>query len=208
MVLKQRTPTSLKRVKIQTQIIRHPATVYCERMWQAFSHMFWNPCNKRSSFITFISGQCLPYDDTCWQFPRLQQLTVALRLRTTSVRVGFEVNYPVGETVKLKPRKLMSLYSRGFQRINITPPAGLNPDWVFYAFYWPTFLILKKRKIRLMRSPCCLYVHVFPSSQLSHAWASLYETWYVYYGTWAHLNGVLHKSLPSVCLYLYSPFRC
>jgi hypothetical protein len=25
-----------------------------------------------------------------------------------------------------------------------------------------------------------------------------YETWYVYHGTWAHLNRVIYKSLPSV----------
>jgi hypothetical protein len=31
-------------------------------------------------------------------------------------------------------------------------------------------------------------------------WTSLYETWYVHHGTWAHLNGVLHKSLSSVCV--------
>jgi hypothetical protein len=31
-----------------------------------------------------------------------------------------------------------------------------------------------------------------------NAWTNLYETWYVYYGTWAHLNGILHKSLSSV----------
>jgi hypothetical protein len=28
---------------------------------------------------------------------------------------------------------------------------------------------------------------------------NLYETWYAYHGTWTHLNGVLHKSFPSVC---------
>jgi hypothetical protein len=33
-----------------------------------------------------------------------------------------------------------------------------------------------------------------------NAWTNLYETWYVYHGTWAHLNGVFHKSLPSVCV--------
>jgi hypothetical protein len=33
-----------------------------------------------------------------------------------------------------------------------------------------------------------------------NAWTNLYETWYAYHGTWAHLNGVLHKSLPSVCV--------
>jgi hypothetical protein len=27
-----------------------------------------------------------------------------------------------------------------------------------------------------------------------------YETWYAYHGNWAHLNGVLHKSFPSVCV--------
>jgi hypothetical protein len=26
------------------------------------------------------------------------------------------------------------------------------------------------------------------------------ETWYVYHATWAHLNGVLHESLWSVCV--------
>jgi hypothetical protein len=35
-----------------------------------------------------------------------------------------------------------------------------------------------------------------------NGWTNLYETWHVYHGTWAHLNGVLHKSLPSVCLYV------
>jgi hypothetical protein len=33
-----------------------------------------------------------------------------------------------------------------------------------------------------------------------NAWTNLYETWYVCHGTWAHLNGVLHKSAPSVCV--------
>jgi hypothetical protein len=33
-----------------------------------------------------------------------------------------------------------------------------------------------------------------------NAWTKLYKTWYVYHGTWAHLNCVLHKSLPPVCV--------
>jgi hypothetical protein len=33
-----------------------------------------------------------------------------------------------------------------------------------------------------------------------NAWTNRYETRYVYHGTWAHLNGGLHKSLPSVCV--------
>jgi hypothetical protein len=35
-----------------------------------------------------------------------------------------------------------------------------------------------------------------------NAWTNLYETWYVYCGIWAHLNGILHKSLPSVCVFV------
>jgi hypothetical protein len=33
-----------------------------------------------------------------------------------------------------------------------------------------------------------------------NTWTSLYETWYVYRGTWAHLNSVFYKSLQSVCI--------
>jgi hypothetical protein len=39
-----------------------------------------------------------------------------------------------------------------------------------------------------------------PQYSLLNVWTSLYETYYVYHGTWVHLNGVLHKSLPSVCV--------
>jgi hypothetical protein len=44
---------------------------------------------------------------------------------------------------------------------------------------------------------------------LLNALTSLYETWYVYRGTWANLNGVFHKSHQTVCLYMYIPaYRC
>jgi hypothetical protein len=37
-----------------------------------------------------------------------------------------------------------------------------------------------------------------------------YSRWFkedpVYHGTWPYLKGVLHKPLPSVCLYVYPPF--
>jgi hypothetical protein len=39
-----------------------------------------------------------------------------------------------------------------------------------------------------------------PPYQLLNAWTNLYETSYVYKDIWAHLNDVLHKSLPSVCV--------
>jgi hypothetical protein len=49
---------------------------------------------------------------------------------------------------------------------------------------------------RLMRSPCCLYI----PHKVSNAWNNLYETWYMYYGNWAHFNGVLRESLLTVCV--------
>jgi hypothetical protein len=33
-----------------------------------------------------------------------------------------------------------------------------------------------------------------------NAWTNLYHTWYVYHGTWAHLNGIIHKPFPSICV--------
>jgi hypothetical protein len=59
--------------------------------------------------------------------------------------------------------------------------------------------LFKKNTSRLMRSPCCLCVCVSPTYHLLNAWTNLYETWYVYHGTWVYLSGVLHKSLPSAC---------
>jgi hypothetical protein len=61
-----------------------------------------------------------------------------------------------------------------------------------------------KNKIRLMRSPCCLSVHVSvnpppTSNRLLNDWTNHYEIWYIYHGTYAHQSGILHKCLPSVC---------
>jgi hypothetical protein len=46
---------------------------------------------------------------------------------------------------------------------------------------------------------------VYESTLLNlNAWTNLYDSRYVrvysYHGTWTHLNGVLHKFLPSVCV--------
>jgi hypothetical protein len=58
-----------------------------------------------------------------------------------------------------------------------------------------------------MRSPSSLCICKPPPHQLLNAWTNLFETRYVrvgiYHGTWAHLNGILHKSLPSVCVSVY-----
>jgi hypothetical protein len=46
---------------------------------------------------------------------------------------------------------------------------------------------------------------VNPPHQRLNAWINYYEAWYVYQGSWTHHNGVLHKSLPSVCVWMYIP---
>jgi hypothetical protein len=40
-------------------------------------------------------------------------------------------------------------------------------------------------------------------SFLSKTWTNVYETWYVYHSTSPRLKGVIHKSLPSICMYVY-----
>jgi hypothetical protein len=67
--------------------------------------------------------------------------------------------------------------------------------------------LLWKNKSSLVQSPYSLCVSCLcvPHYQLLNAWTNLYETWYLYHGTWAYLNGVLHKSLPSVCMYIWYP---
>jgi hypothetical protein len=52
-----------------------------------------------------------------------------------------------------------------------------------------------------MRSPCCL---CFPPSSSEYL-TNLYETWCVQHGTWAHLNGVLHKYLQTLCVSICIP---
>jgi hypothetical protein len=50
-----------------------------------------------------------------------------------------------------------------------------------------------------MRTSCCLCVSPI---YFLNAWTNLYETWYVYHGTWAHFINPSHQ---SVCLYVYPP---
>jgi hypothetical protein len=50
-----------------------------------------------------------------------------------------------------------------------------------------------------MRSPCCLCLWNNPINFWMPESIFMKLGMYIYHGTWAHLNGVLHKSLPSVC---------
>jgi hypothetical protein len=73
-----------------------------------------------------------------------------------------------------------------FRALNLMNAFGLLPS------FWKT-------ESRPMRSPCWLCV--CDSSLLPFEFLNdFYETWHVYHDTWVHLNGVLRKSLSSVCV--------
>jgi hypothetical protein len=95
----------------------------------------------------------------------------------------------------------------------------LCPDkWVKYCWCFPTFFYQHKHILNFLayfpyfeKMKVGLWYHhavcvsVNPPCQLLNAWTNLYETWYIYHGTWAHLNGILHKSLPSICVCMCIP---
>jgi hypothetical protein len=91
----------------------------------------------------------------------------------------------------------------------------LNRSWAWFKLQYEemeVFILLSlfwQNESRLMmRSPCWLWIPPPPNQPLN-ARTSLYETWYVYHGTWAHLNSVLRKFLPSVSLSVcIFPYRC
>jgi hypothetical protein len=60
-----------------------------------------------------------------------------------------------------------------------------------------------QNKSRLMRSPCHLCLWIPPTN----FWMlqPIMKLGYVHHGTWAHLSGVLHKSLPSVSVCICIP---
>jgi hypothetical protein len=64
-----------------------------------------------------------------------------------------------------------------------------------FSVYFPYF---GKMKVGLWKHlAVCVGI---PPQRLLNALTNLYETWYVYHGTWAHVNGRLRKSLSSVCV--------
>jgi hypothetical protein len=73
------------------------------------------------------------------------------------------------------------------------------PDCRFSSYSFPLlayFPYFKKIKISL-RDLLVVCLWISPHS-LFNAWTNLYQTWCLYHGTSAHLNGVLHKPLPSI----------
>jgi hypothetical protein len=95
-----------------------------------------------------------------------------------------------------------------------SPPTLLSPV-VFFSFPHPSLspprpfhLILFSLLSLFWKIEIGMWDHLAVSvspPQILNASTNLYETWYVYHGTWAHLSGVLHKSLPSDCVYMGFP---
>jgi hypothetical protein len=102
-----------------------------------------------------------------------------------------ESTWSIGGRTDLKTQILTIIF-------NWNPIQGwfkVDLDFIFslLSLFW-------KNKSMLMRSSCCACLCVSLLSNLN-AWTNLYETWYAYHGTWAHLNGILHKS-PFVCMFI------
>jgi hypothetical protein len=62
--------------------------------------------------------------------------------------------------------------------------------------------LFSKIKSKLRRSPRCISVNPLIPSQTTSECLNQ-SSWCVYHATWAHLNGILRKSLPSVCVSPY-----
>jgi hypothetical protein len=87
---------------------------------------------------------------------------------------------------------------------------------LYFLAYFPYFEKPEYAYEIMLLSACacacafvCMCVSVYPHYWLLKAWTNLYETWYVYHGSWAHLNGLIKKSLPSVFVSVcVSPYCC
>jgi hypothetical protein len=75
------------------------------------------------------------------------------------------------------------------------------------SFGHPAFSHRVKIKVGLWdHLAVCVCLYAYPTFSSSECLNKIYETRYVYHGTWAHLKSVLHESLlQSVRLYVYSP---
>jgi hypothetical protein len=91
---------------------------------------------------------------------------------------------------------------------NFTPPFSFlarclskhGDSFTSNFLYSDNGLIFSRPPKLSLCDPHAVYVPMYPPFQLSNASTNRYEIWYVYHGVWAYLNGVLHKSFPSVCV--------
>jgi hypothetical protein len=72
---------------------------------------------------------------------------------------------------------------------------------VCFSLFFTLLSLFKQNKSRLMRSPSCLCVCI-PCINFWMSEPIVMKLVILYHGTWAHLNNVLHKWIPSVCVYI------
>jgi hypothetical protein len=78
-----------------------------------------------------------------------------------------------------------------------------KPFKIIYNSFQATFFILKNKSTFIYHLAVCAFGSLcvcmcIPLTSLIFS-TNLYETYYVY-STWVHLNSVLHKCLPSICV--------
>jgi hypothetical protein len=108
-------------------------------------------------------------------------------------------------SVTIRPYSRMKLtYAGVWQHCALLHMPELAPfvslSLLSYSLLLSSFLAHFPKVVLCDLRPVCVYMYPPPPHQDLNAWINLYETWYVYHGTWSHLNGGLHKSLPSVCM--------
>jgi hypothetical protein len=91
-----------------------------------------------------------------------------------------KITHTLNETLK---KMSTNAYTKVIRKVSATPPTAQCRYRYIYLFFC-LLSLFKKNESRLMWSPYCLCVREFPLIN--------------YHGAWAHLIGVLHKSLPSV----------
>jgi hypothetical protein len=75
-----------------------------------------------------------------------------------------------------------------------------------HSFFWRNKCGLMRPSFCVSVCPCVhvsMCLSVYP--QLSNDGTNFYEIWYIHHGTWAHLNGVHHKSLLLICVCMCIP---
>jgi hypothetical protein len=91
-----------------------------------------------------------------------------------------------------------SFIDKNFSHIPLFPTCVLQAlarlCSLIYSHFWPIFLILKNRVGFWDNGVVCVCVHPLPD-QLLNAWTNLYETWYVYHGTWVNLNALIKQEV-------------
>jgi hypothetical protein len=159
-------------------------------VWWTGCQTFWL-MGRSIGFLSFCFSDCCLTDDlvsffiwfTFYPFKFMVSLLLTTRLQCD---FKFEI-----EPNEMRHRGLrFFLWRQGFM--------------LWSCGLWYRIFRYKVRKVPkiycwFFQTPSCL---CFPLSSFERLTQSLWKLVCIYHGNWAHLSGVLHKSLPSVCMSL------